>query len=492
MEAKKLHPRFSLGRQSSLAPERAGAGDSSETLDPAVRLMYLANEGDSDGIKELLDAGSNVNFTDIDGRTSLHVAACQGRTDVVDLLLRRGAHVDPQDRWGSTPLVDAMYYKNHQVVKLLEKHGARPPMAPMHVQNAREVPEYEIDPSELDFTNSVCITKGTFRIALWRGIQVAVKTLGEELFTDDDKVWVGLLMQSVVSFMSITQLDIQFSIFILIVDFVSWCMFIRKAFHDELTLLEKIRHPNVVQFLGAVTQSTPMMIVTEYLPQGDLGAYLKRKGALKPVTAVKFALDIARGMNYLHEHKPEAIIHRDLEPSNILRDDSGHLKVADFGVSKLLKVAKMVKEDKPVASLDTSWRYVAPEVYRNEEYDTNVDVFSFALILQEMIEGCPPFFAKPENEVPKAYVENERPPFRASPKLYAYGLKQLIEECWDEKPYRRPTFRQIIGRLEDIYYHLAQKRGWKVRTPGCFQNLEAIFRGNRTNPSSRSSRSTAR
>ncbi|KAH1092828.1 hypothetical protein GLYMA_14G026700v4 [Glycine max] len=453
METKKLHPRFSLGRQSSLAPERAGAGDSSEALDPAVRLMYLANEGDSDGIKELLDAGSNVNFTDIDGRTSLHVAACQGRTDVVDLLLRRGAHVDPQDRWGSTPLVDAMYYKNHQVVKLLEKHGARPPMAPMHVQNAREVPEYEIDPSELDFTNSVCITKGTFRIALWRGIQVAVKTLGEELFTDDDKV---------------------------------------KAFHYELTLLEKIRHPNVVQFLGAVTQSTPMMIVTEYLPQGDLGAYLKRKGALKPVTAVKFALDIARGMNYLHEHKPEAIIHRDLEPSNILRDDSGHLKVADFGVSKLLKVAKMVKEDKPVASLDTSWRYVAPEVYRNEEYDTNVDVFSFALILQEMIEGCPPFFAKPENEVPKAYVENERPPFRASPKLYAYGLKQLIEECWDEKPYRRPTFRQIIGRLEDIYYHLAQKRGWKVRTPGCFQNLEAIFRGNRTNPSSRSSRSTAR
>ncbi|XP_027330718.1 integrin-linked protein kinase 1 isoform X2 [Abrus precatorius] len=354
MDTNKLHPRFSLGRQSSLAPERdnAAAAEPSEALDPAVRLMYLANEGDLDGINELLDAGSDVNFRDIDGRTALHVAACQGRTDVVDLLLRRGAGVYPQDRWGSTPLADAMYYKNHDVVKLLEKHGAKPPMAPMHVQSAREVPEYEIDPSELDFTNSVCITKGTFRIALWRGTQVAVKTFGEEVFTDADKV---------------------------------------KAFHDELTLLQKIRHPNVVQFLGAVTQSSPMMIVTEYLPQGDLCAYLERKGALKPVTAVKFALDIARGMNYLHEHKPEAIIHRDLEPSNILRDDSGHLKVADFGVSKLLKVAKTVKEDKPVTCQDTSWRYVAPEVYRNEEYDTKVDVFSFALILQEHInlsEGC--------------------------------------------------------------------------------------------------------
>ncbi|OMO49654.1 hypothetical protein CCACVL1_30877, partial [Corchorus capsularis] len=69
---------------------------------------------------------------------------------------------------------------------------------------------------------------------------------------------------------------------------------------------------------------------------------------------------------------------------NILRDDFGHLKVADFGVSKLLKVAKTVKEDRPVTSQETSWRYVAAEVCRNEEYDTKVDVFSFALILQEV------------------------------------------------------------------------------------------------------------
>ncbi|KAI4308065.1 hypothetical protein L6164_031180 [Bauhinia variegata] len=445
----KAQARFTPGRQSSLAPEREDYGlDAGGALDPSVRLMYLANEGDLDGINELLDSGSDVNFRDIDGRTALHIAACQGLTDVVELLLQKGAEVDPLDRWGSSPLADAMYYKNHEVVKLLEKHGAKPPMAPMHVENAREVPEYEINPSELDFTNSVRITKGTFRIASWRGIQVAVKTLGEEVFADDDKV---------------------------------------KAFHDELALLQKIRHPNVVQFLGAVTQSTPMMIVTEYLPQGDLYAYLKRKGALKPITAVKFALDIARGMNYLHEHRPEAIIHRDLEPSNILRDDSGHLKVADFGVSKLLKVTKTVKEDRPVTCQDTSWRYVAPEVYRNEEYDTKVDVFSFALILQEMIEGRPPFSTKPENEVPKAYAVNERPPFKASPKNYAYGLRELIQNCWDEEPYKKPTFRQIIERLECICHHLAQKRRWKVNFR-CLQNLEFLFKGNPTNPSSRSSR----
>ncbi|MBA0662545.1 hypothetical protein Goklo_006643 [Gossypium klotzschianum] len=235
-------------------------------------------------------------------------------------------------------------------------------------------------------------------------------------------------------------------------------VFLRRAFRDELALFQKIRHPNVVQFLGAVTQSSPMMIVTEYLPKGDLRAFLKRKGALKPMTALRFVLDIARGMNYLHENKPAPIIHRDLEPSNILRDDSGHLKVADFGVSKLLTV----KEDKPLTCLDTSCRYVAPEVFKNDDYDTKVDVFSFALILQEMIEGYPPFSAKQDNEVPKVYAARERPPFKAPAKHYAHGLKELIEECWNEKPAKRPTFRQIITRLESIHNSFSHRKRWKV------------------------------
>lgn len=119
MESKSQH-RFGLGRQSSLAPERQNddgrvvfggdddddddevEGDGGVGVDPGVRLMYMANEGDVEGIKEALDSGTSVNFRDIDDRTALHVAACQGRADVVELLLRRGAVVDVKDRWGST------------------------------------------------------------------------------------------------------------------------------------------------------------------------------------------------------------------------------------------------------------------------------------------------------------------------------------------------------------------------------------------------------
>ncbi|XP_042064471.1 integrin-linked protein kinase 1-like [Salvia splendens] len=405
--------KFTLWKQSSMAPERDyeeldELEEQEENdvidIDPGLKLMYVVNAGDLDGIRELLESGVDVNFRDIDHRTALHIAACQGYDDVAKLLLENGATVDSCDRWGSTPLADAIHYKNHGVIKLLEKYGAKDLMAPMHVENACEVPEYEIHPNELDFTDSIEITKGTYRVALWRGTKVAVKTFGEGIAIED-KV---------------------------------------KAFRDELALLQKIRHPNVVQFLGAVTQSSPMMIVTEYLPKGDLHEYLKKKGPLKPATALRFAMDIARGMNYLHENNSEAIVHRDLEPSNILLNDSGHLKVADFGVSKLLKFAKRIKEDAPLACHDTSCRYVAPEVFRNEEYDTKVDVFSFALILQEMIEGYPPFYLKQDHEVPKHYCEKERPPFRASSKFYDHGLKHLIEECWSNDPANRPTFKQII------------------------------------------------
>lgn len=104
--------RFLLGKQSSLAPERVIAAVEIESedgeegdvidIDPRIRLMYSANEGDIEGIKELLDSGTDVNFRDDDERTALHVAACQGYSDVVQLLIDNGAEIDSEDRWGST------------------------------------------------------------------------------------------------------------------------------------------------------------------------------------------------------------------------------------------------------------------------------------------------------------------------------------------------------------------------------------------------------
>ena len=109
--------------------------------------------------------------------------------------------------------------------------------------------------------------QGTFRSASWRGIQVAVKLLGEELFTDEEKMWVGRMLCGFFVFVFLPFLAGYTCGMIFVLTGILMFDSFRNAFRDELALLQKLRHPNIVQFLGAVTQSIPMMIVTEYLPK---------------------------------------------------------------------------------------------------------------------------------------------------------------------------------------------------------------------------------
>eukprot|EP00250_Pteridium_aquilinum_P033462 c567_g1_i1 orf=228-1538(+) len=424
-----------LFRQSSMAGE-AGEGCSSsstarqeeqEDLESLkLELLYLAHEGNVAGIESLLSKGlASVNFTDFDDRTALHVAACEGNTDVVNLLIAKGAEVNAHDRWGSTPLADAQYYKNEAVCKILTEHGAISNdrrKAFVQVEGPLPVSEYEVNPSELEYVG-ITVTKKGYKVATWRGIRVFVKCFKDLNYGEKEIM----------------------------------------AFRGELSLIQKLRHPNIVQFLGAVTQSIPVMIIFEYLPQGDLYQFLKENDSLKTAKAIDFALDIARGLNFMHEHKPEAIVHRDLKPKNILRDETGHLKVADLGLSKVLKfAAQTISEDGPPPLKGSSCRYMAPEVFKLKAYGRKVDVFAFGLIVQEMIEGVPPMNGMDNDKVPSAYAdEKKRPPFKASARHYPGDLKRLIEQCWDEDPEKRPTFMHIIERLESIKAK-QRKSVWKV------------------------------
>jgi len=83
-----------------------------------------------------------------------------------------------------------------------------------------------------------------------------------------------------------------------------------------------------------------------------------------------------------------------------------------------------------------------------------------------------PFAEKEDSEASEAYAGKHRPLFKAPSKNYPHGLKTLIEECWHEKPAKRPTFREIIKRLESILHHMGHKRQWRMRPLTCFQNFE--------------------
>ncbi|GBG58900.1 hypothetical protein CBR_g24251 [Chara braunii] len=310
------------------------------------------------------------------------------------------------------PLANAKHYGFKQVCEILEKHGGTE--EPSNRGSPGSAPEYEIDPSELDWEKGVPIGKGAFgeiRLVNWRGTRVAVKTILHDLASNVNVV---------------------------------------KEFRDELGLLQKLRHPNIVQFLGAVTQSLPLMLVTEYLPKGDLHDIIRRRGAMNAGTALRYALDIARGMAYLHQNRPHAIVHRDLKPRNLLQDEAGHLKVADFGLSKFLKAKNDNVHDVYLMTGETgSYRYMAPEVFKHEKYDKSVDVFSFAMITYEMFEGGPAYKYQLPGDIARDFaMEDLRPPFKA--RTYPDGLKKLLSECWSKDPRSRPSFVEIVERLEKM------------------------------------------
>ncbi|KAG5530436.1 hypothetical protein RHGRI_025402 [Rhododendron griersonianum] len=397
----RLSGKFSFKRQNSLDPRRNTLRFSfgrQSSLDP-IRRSSPAND-------ELID---------LDGRTALHIAACEGHVEVVKLLLTRKANIDARDRWGSTAAADAKYYGHVEVYNILKARGAKIPKirkTPMVVANPREVPEYELNPLELQVRKSDGITKGTYQVAKWNGTKVSVKILDKDRYADPESI---------------------------------------NAFKHELTLLEKVRHPNVVQFVGAVTQNIPMMIVSEYHSKGDLGCYLQKKGRLSLPKALRFALDIARHGQF------------SLSARNILLDSGGQLKVAGFGLIKLSKLssdkAKLLQSDTQV---DRSSLYLAPEVYRDEIFDRSVDVYSFGLILYEMLEGVQPFHPRSTEDAAKLMcLEGKRPPFKTKSKHYPPDLKELIEECWDPETVIRPTFSEIIIRLDKIVANCSKHGGWK-------------------------------
>lgn len=432
LDPRRNNLRFSFGRQSSLDPHRRSlvADDLTvpENLDSTMQLLFLACQGDVAGVADLLDQGVDVNSIDLDGRTALHIAACEGHVDVGKLLLSRKANIDARDRWGSTACADAKYYGNIDIYTILKARGAKIPKirkTPMTVSNPREVPEYELNPLELQVRKGDGISKGSYQVAKWNGTKVSVKILDKDTYSDPDCI---------------------------------------NAFKHELTLLERVRHPNIVQFVGAVTQNMPMMLVSEYHPKGDLGSYLhKKKGRVAPSKILRFALDIARGMNYLHECKPDPVIHCDLKPKNILLDNGGQLKVTGFGLVRLSKLAPNKAKLQSVAKFDPSNLYMAPEVYNDEIFDKSIDAFSFGVILYEMVEGAPPFHPKPAEEVAKMICKDRlRPAFKlCKSKGYPSDLRELIEECWDPEPVVRPSFLEVIVRLDKIVANCSKHGWWK-------------------------------
>ncbi|OMO80028.1 hypothetical protein CCACVL1_13213 [Corchorus capsularis] len=215
---------------------------------------------------------------------------------------------------------------------------------------------------------------------------------------------------------------------------------LQKEFAQEVFIMRKVRHKNVVQFIGACTKAPSLCIVTEFMSGGSVYDYLhKQKGVFKLPSLLKVAIDISKGMNYLHQNN---IIHRDLKAANLLMDENEVVKVADFGVAR-------VKAQSGVMTAETgTYRWMAPEVIEHKPYDHKADVFSFGIVLWELLTGKLPYdYLTPLQAAVGVVQKGLRPtiPKNTNPKL-----ADLLVRCWQQDPTQRPDFSEIIEILQQI------------------------------------------
>ncbi|XP_072264750.1 mitogen-activated protein kinase kinase kinase 7 isoform X2 [Pyxicephalus adspersus] len=219
----------------------------------------------------------------------------------------------------------------------------------------------------------------------------------------------------------------------------------RKAFIVELRQLSRVNHPNIVKLYGACLN--PVCLVMEYAEGGSLYNVLHGAEPLPYYTAahaMSWCLQCAQGVAYLHSMKPKALIHRDLKPPNLLLVAGGTvLKICDFGTA--CDIQTHMTNNKGSAA------WMAPEVFEGSNYSEKCDVFSWGIILWEVITRRKPFdeIGGPAFRIMWAVHNGTRPPLiKNLPK----PIESLMTRCWSKDPSQRPSMEEIVK----IMTHLMQ------------------------------------
>jgi len=221
-----------------------------------------------------------------------------------------------------------------------------------------------------------------------------------------------------------------------------------REFRNEALITGELHHENIVSLKGVSTN--PFCIITELLQFGDLSKFIRHTSdAFSWETVLKLSIDISSGMNFLHSCKP-MVVHRDLKSANILIGGSSidnlAAKVSDFGLS-IKPVGKEVKGRKV-----WNWRWLAPEIMKNQQYTEKIDIYSFGIVLWELISREVPFDEyydelKWNTILEDKIIKGLRPTI---PSECPNEMKDLISDCWSDDPKKRPSFATITSRLQKM------------------------------------------
>ncbi|CAF2808048.1 unnamed protein product [Rotaria sp. Silwood2] len=218
-------------------------------------------------------------------------------------------------------------------------------------------------------------------------------------------------------------------------------------FLAEASIMKKLRHANLIQLYAVCTIEEPIYIVTELMKNGSLLDYLQgpRGRQLKMSALIYMATQIARGMAYLEQQN---YIHRDLAARNVLVGENNTVKIADFGLARIIKeYAGGMYEAKEGTKFPIKW--TAPEAALYNRFTTKSDVWSYGILLTELVTfGRTPYPGMTNAEVLRQVDQGYRLP---QPPNCPLSLYTIMRECWHAQPDNRPSFSALQYRLENEY-----------------------------------------
>ncbi|XRB00067.1 protein tyrosine and serine/threonine kinase [Pycnococcus provasolii] len=211
-----------------------------------------------------------------------------------------------------------------------------------------------------------------------------------------------------------------------------------REFMQEVAIMRKVRHKSVVQFIGACTKPPNLCIVFVYMHGGSVYDFMHRQnGSFSVQRLLRVAMDIASGMDYLHRC---SIIHRDMKSANLLMDEHGDVKIADFGVARVI-------DPHGVMTAETgTYRWMAPEVIEHSPYTPKCDVYSYGITIWELLTRSIPYADQTPLQAAVGVVQKGlRPPI---PPHTPQSLRQIMELTWRRNPDERPTFSELREMLQ--------------------------------------------
>jgi len=219
-----------------------------------------------------------------------------------------------------------------------------------------------------------------------------------------------------------------------------------REFQREVQILKSLRHRHLISLFAICTASAPYYIITELMEKGSLLSFLRGpEGQHQDIASlIDMGAQVADGMSYLEEQNS---IHRDLAARNVLVGENYICKVADFGLARVIKEPFYITEDKKIP-----YKWSAPEAISHGKFSNKSDVWSFGVLLYEILTyGSAPYPAFSNQETYQQVTNGYRMP---APPTCPSSLYKIMLECWSAEPADRPDFKSLKLKLDSSSYEM--------------------------------------